>query len=62
MIADEDLMRHLDEQFARVQAKLDRILSEMTVGHADFLPEYETLPPGERRRTRPTLARERGGG
>jgi hypothetical protein len=40
MSPDEDLMRCLDEQFARVHAKLDRILSEM-LDH-----EYEALPSG----------------
>jgi hypothetical protein len=55
MSPDEDLMRGLDEQFARIHAKLDRILSEM-LDH-----EYEALPPGGRRRTRPALARDRGG-
>ena len=30
MSMDEDLIRCLDEQFVRVHAKLDRILSEMT--------------------------------
>ena len=59
MSMDEDLIRCLDEQFARVHAKLDRILSEMTM--ADFLPEYEALPPGGHRRTRPARARDRGG-
>jgi hypothetical protein len=55
MSMDEDLMRCLDEQFARVDAKLDRILSE-TLDH-----EYEALPHGGRRRTRPAPARDRGG-
>ena len=59
MSMDEDLIRCLDDQFARVHAKLDRILSEMTM--ADFLPEYEALPPGGHRRTRPARARDRGG-
>ena len=59
MSPDEDLMRYLDDQFARVHAKLDRILSEMTM--ADYLPEYEALPPRGSRRTRSALARDRGG-
>ena len=57
MSADEDLMSYLDDQFARVHAKLDRILSEMI---ADFSPEYEAPPPGGSRRAQP-LARDRGG-
>jgi hypothetical protein len=57
MSPDDDLMRCLDDQFARVHSKLDRILSEMM---ADFLLEYEALPLGESRRTRPALARDRG--
>ena len=54
MSPDEDLMRCLDEQFARVHTKLDRILSEM-LDH-----EYEALPPRGHRRTRSALARDRG--
>jgi hypothetical protein len=55
MSMDEDLIRCLDEQFARVHAKLDHILSEM-LDH-----EYEALPPAGRRGTGPALARDRGG-
>jgi hypothetical protein len=54
MSPDEDLMRYLDDQFARAHAKLDRILSEM-LDH-----EYEALPSEGPRRTQPALARDRG--
>jgi hypothetical protein len=54
MSPDDDLMRYLDDQFARAHAKLDRILGEM-LDH-----EYEALPPERHRRTQPALARDRG--
>jgi hypothetical protein len=54
MSPDDDLMRYLDDQFARAHAKLDRILGEM-LDH-----EYEALPSEGHRRTQPALARDRG--